>query len=115
MAALLLFQGRQRRQLRRNRIFRDRKHPFDTYDDHEVFRKFRFRRHHILDLTQEISAEIELSNRGFTLTPLQQVLVTLRYYATSSFQDVCGELVGVDQSTVSRTVTRASLDPFKTQ
>ncbi|KAL8583044.1 hypothetical protein ACOMHN_051208 [Nucella lapillus] len=88
MAALLFFQARQRRLLRRNRIFRDRTNPFDTYDDREVFCKFRFRWQHILELTHEVSADITLANRGFTLTPLQQVLVTLRYLATSTFQDV---------------------------
>eukprot|EP00745_Piridium_sociabile_P037868 TRINITY_DN69115_c0_g2_i3.p2 TRINITY_DN69115_c0_g2~~TRINITY_DN69115_c0_g2_i3.p2 ORF type:complete len:110 (-),score=7.55 TRINITY_DN69115_c0_g2_i3:1065-1394(-) len=108
MAALMFFQVRQRRQLRRNRIFRDRMNPFDLYDDHELFRKFRFRRQHIWELTNEVEGEIRLQNRGFTLTPLQQVLVTLRYLATSSFQDVCGELVGVDQSTVSRAVSRVT-------
>ena len=113
MAALLFFQARQRRLLQRNRIFRDRTNPFDTYDDREVFRKFRFRRQHILELTRQVSAAITLANRGFTLTPLQQVLVTLRFLATSTFQDVCGELVGVDQSTVSRTVSRVTDAMFR--
>lgn len=91
---------------KRGRIFRDRKNPFNTYDDHELFRKFRFRRQHILELTEDISADVTLANRGSALTSLQ-VLVTLRYFATSTFQDMCGELVGVDQSTVERVGTLA--------
>ena len=78
-----------------------------------MFRKFRFRRQHILELTRQVLADITLANRGFTLSPLQQVLVTLRYLATSTFQDVCGELVGVDQSTVSRTVSRVTDAMFR--
>ena len=35
-----------------------------------------------------------------------QLLVTLRYYATGTFQSVCGDTVGVDQSTASRAITR---------
>ena len=41
------------------------------------------------------------------------MLVTLRFLATSTFQDVCGELVGVDQSTVSRTVSRVTEAMFR--
>lgn len=35
-----------------------------------------------------------------------QLLVTLRYYATGTFQSVCGDTDGVDQSTASRAITR---------
>ena len=48
--------------------------------------------------------DIELSNRREVLTPLLQVLLTLRFYATGSFQDQCAEMIGVDQSTASRTI-----------
>eukprot|EP00745_Piridium_sociabile_P040213 TRINITY_DN76783_c0_g1_i1.p1 TRINITY_DN76783_c0_g1~~TRINITY_DN76783_c0_g1_i1.p1 ORF type:complete len:157 (+),score=10.77 TRINITY_DN76783_c0_g1_i1:254-724(+) len=108
MAALLALQRRRRMRLRRNRIFRDRTHPFEVFDDVELVRKFRFRRREILDLTNLIEHDITLTNRKGTLTPLLQVLVTLRYYASSSFQDVCGELIGIDQSTVSRVVSRVT-------
>ena len=36
------------------------------------------------------------------------VLLTLRFYATGTFQDVIGELIGVRQVTTSRTVTRVT-------
>lgn len=108
MAAILALQRRRRMRLRRNRIFRDRTHPFEKFDDVEIVRKFRFRRREILDLTNLIERDITMTNRKGTLTPLLQVLVTLRYYASSSFQDVCGELIGIDQSTVSRVVSRVT-------
>ena len=91
-----------------NRIFRDRSHPFDAWDDDKLFRKFRFRRQDIISITDDIEGDIDIAHRTGSLSPLLQVLVTLRYYASGSFQDVCGELIGVDQSTVSRTVTRVT-------
>ncbi|XP_041372129.1 putative nuclease HARBI1 [Gigantopelta aegis] len=108
MAAVILQRYRERRLLRRNRIFRDRTHPFDVFDDDVIFAKFRFRRQEILAITDDISVDILLSKRMSSLTPLLRVLITLRYFASGSFQDVCGELIGVDQSTVSRTVTRVT-------
>ena len=84
--------------MRLNRIVTDWNHPFDAFDVHND----------IITITDDIEIDINISNRLGSSTPLLQVLVTLRYYASRSFEDVCGELIGVDQSTVSRTVTRVT-------
>ena len=108
MAAFIVSMQYQRRQLRRNRVFRDRSNPFERYDDVELYRKFRFRREDILAITEEVEADITLINRRGTMPPLLQVLTALRFYATGSFQEVCGEVIGIHQSTVSRTITRVT-------
>ena len=38
-----------------NRVFRDRSHPFDKYNDLELFRKFRFTREVIVNITGEVA------------------------------------------------------------
>lgn len=102
------FRRHQRRQLGWNRIFRDRTNPFDKFDDVELFTKFRFRRHDILAITDDLHVDIDIPTRKGSLTPLLQVMVALRFYACGCFQDVCGELIGIDQSTVSRTIPRVT-------
>ena len=58
MAALFMY-GRDRRQaIRRNRVFRDRNHPLEKFDDVELYTKFRFRRQDITGLTDEIKDDI---------------------------------------------------------
>ena len=94
--------------MRRNRIFRDRRHPFEVFDDVELYNKFRFRRHDIIALTDEVGETLELATRLGTVPPLLQVCVALRFYASGSFQDVCGELIGIHQSTSCR-VSRIKL------
>ena len=108
MAALIYRCYLQRRVLRRNQIFRDCSHPFEKFDDVELFKKFRFRQLDILAITDSSRDDIELANCRGTLTPLLQVIVTIWYYVSGSFQDVCGELTGTDQSTVSWTKTRVT-------
>ncbi|RUS91083.1 hypothetical protein EGW08_001108 [Elysia chlorotica] len=49
--------------------------------------------------------------RGGVLPVILQVCLTLRYLITGNFQDAVGEMIGVSQSTVSRTV-RKVLDIF---
>ena len=108
MAAIILHRYRHRRMLRINIIFIDRTHPFEAFDDEKLFRNFRFIRHYIIAITDDIEREINIANRTGSLSPLLQVVVTLRYYVSGIFQDVCDELMGIDQSTVSRIVTGVS-------
>lgn len=44
------------------------------------------------------------TNRRHALRPIDQVLITLRFYASGNFLQVIGDTVGVDKSTVSRAV-----------
>ena len=107
MAAALFLIG-QRRNVRRNRIFRDRSHPLDIYDDVDFYQRFRFRRNDFLQLVDEVGDRLEIANRGHTVIPSLQLCVALRFYATGSFQRPCGDLVGVSQATASRIVTRVT-------
>ena len=70
MAALILLRYRQRRLLRRNRIFRDRTNPLHKFNDLELFWQFRFRRAAILQMTNELKEELEHLNRKGALPPV---------------------------------------------
>ena len=87
----------------------DRTHPLEIYNDRQVFRKFRFPRHVIFDLAEELQDDIEytLPRKG-SLSPLLQVCLTLRFFATASFQSVVGDLIGIEQSTACRTIHRVT-------
>ena len=98
----------RRRALRRNRIFRDRIHPLDKFDDVEIRKKFRFNRETILRITDELDESIRHPNRLGALPPVLQVLLTLRFYACGTFQDVCAELINVSQPTACRTIDRVT-------
>ena len=70
MAALILLRYRQRRRLRRNRIFRDRTNTLHKFNDLELFWQFRFRRADILQMTNELKEELEHLNRRGALSPV---------------------------------------------
>ena len=106
MAAAYVFMRRRAR--RRERVFRDRTHPLEKYND-LVYKKFRFHRQFIFELAEEESQDIEFSlPRKGSITPVLQVCLALHFSATGSFQNVVGELIGVDQSTACRTITRVA-------
>ncbi|XP_025098862.1 putative nuclease HARBI1 [Pomacea canaliculata] len=113
MAAVLFMLYDADRNLRRERIFRDRSNPIDSWDDITIYERLRFRRVDILEIVDEIQEALTFANRGHNVTPTLQVCLALRFYATGTFQNVCADLAGVSQSMAGRIidrVTRALLD-----
>jgi hypothetical protein len=73
MAAIVAAQ-RMRRSLRRQRLFRDRLNPLETMTDLQLYKAFRFRRHELIAICDEIKDEIEYPvGRKGTLPPILQV------------------------------------------
>ena len=107
------------RSLRRERSFRDRLNPLEKYDDVEIKNLFRFERTNIIEILNTVAPYIQhQTGRSLALSPLQQVCITLRFFATGSMQLTLAAWMNVDKSTVSRTiwnVTKAILstaEPF---
>ena len=109
MAWRLVHEEMQRRVVRRERIFRDRTHPLEVYDDVELVHRYRFRRADIFWLVDEFEGELEYdcARRG-GLSPLMQVMVALRIFAAGAFQLVVADTFGVSKPTVCRTVHRVA-------
>lgn len=81
-----LYLARERYALRRERLYRDRMNPLEKYDNVEIKRLFRFERENVLRITNDLQHIIEHSSkRNKALSPLHQVCVALRFYATGPF------------------------------
>ena len=75
------------RAMRRERIFRDTTNSLEIYDDFELIERFRFDRHTILQTTQLLQDDLESSIfRNKVIPPLIKVLISLRFFASGSFQ-----------------------------
>ena len=85
----------------------DRQNPLEMLTAGEVFVRYRFLPQTIVFLCNRLANYLEFGNeRNSPLPVLLQVLVTLRFFATGSFQLVIGDLIGISQPTVSRTCRR---------
>ena len=91
---------------RRPRQYRLRECPLmDVYTDSEIRDRFRFRRDSITFITELLYNDLmRPTRRNHALTVETQVLIALRFLACGSFQQVIGDVIGVDKSTVSRTI-----------
>ena len=96
------------------RILRDRLNPIEFYEQDEIKRLFRFNVETINYITGSIFNELRRNTlRNKSLTPIQQVCVALRFYATGGMQLSLASWINIDQSTVSRVtwdVTQAILN-----
>ena len=105
MNGIYIYLQRNRRYLRRERLFRDRLNPLEVFDDTEIRSLFRFQRCHIISIVEDVRPHLEVgTGRGRSLAPLQQICIALRFYATWSMQLSLGVWISVHQSTVCRTV-----------
>ena len=81
------------------------------YYNDEPRQCYRFGRHTIEYITCLLQDDISpMTNRNHSVSATRQVLITLRFLASVSFQQVIGDSVaGLDKSTVSRIVRRVTL------
>ena len=108
--ALILLEREERRALRRQRVFRDRLHPLDTYDDTDLIQRYRVTRPVLLEVIDLVDDDIAPYTRRSRAVPTSlQVCVALRFLATGTYQLGNGDMAfGLSQPTVSRIITRVT-------
>ena len=93
----------------RQRVFRDGTDPLDCYDDLELVQRFRFSRSSISRITGLIVTHLNSTERSHAADPHLQVCVSLQFFASGTFQLICGDGVHVSQSSCSRCIQNIAL------
>ena len=71
--------------------------------------RFCLRKDSVSDLVKILAEDLEhQTRRGLPLSPMQQVLIALRFYATGTFQRVIGDLFGVSVFAACRVIHKVS-------
>ena len=85
----------------------DRFNPLEEYDGEDFRLCFRFRKDSVIDPVKILDKDLQHeTRRGLPLTPMQEVLIALRFYATGTFERVVGDLFGVSVFAACRSFTR---------
>ena len=90
------------------RVFRDLNDPLDCYDDLELVRRFRFSRASISQITELIANYLNFTERSYA-SPHLQVCEALQFFASGTFQIICGDGINVSQASASRYIRDVSL------
>ena len=100
------YANRRNIHVRQIRPLRDRLNPLEEYDGEDFRLRFRLTKDSVSDLVKSLHKDPQhQTRRGLPLTPMQQVLIALRFHATGTFQRVIGDLFA--ERTVIHKVSRA--------
>lgn len=95
---------------RDRRVFRDRRHPLDMYNDVQMYKRYRFSRRgcmHIIDLLEPHLQPP--TRRNHAIPASLQVFTALRYYASGSLLTSTGDHHGISIASASRILRRVTL------
>lgn len=90
------------------RSLRDRENPMELYSNEQFVARYRFSKETVRELLLMLPLEASDHNRGLPLTPMQQLLLALRFYGAGTFQVIAGDLIKVSQPTVCRAVGKVT-------
>lgn len=89
---------------------RQRLDPMNVYGEEEFRQRFRLTKAGVRYLYDLIGAQLELitSRENFTISGLNKILLTLRYYATANFQMATVDFHGISTSSVCNIIPLVS-------
>lgn len=86
-----------------------RGNDFQNLSEEKFLERYRLSKAVVSKVVEEIEVRLRYAtDRNMPLSPLLQVLITLRFYATGSFQLMVGDNAGISKATVSRIVRKVS-------
>ncbi|XP_072400497.1 uncharacterized protein [Diabrotica undecimpunctata] len=95
--------------IRRPIAYSERINYINQYYDISFYERFRLTKETFMSLLEQIEPLIKLpTNRGGAVTPLQQLLLTLRFFASGSMHVSVADYMGISRATASRTIKRVS-------
>lgn len=92
--------------VRKNYTVQQRLNAMAVYNEEEFRRRFRLSKAAVEFLYSLIGAELEplVTREGFTISGMDKILITLRYYATASYHLVTADFIGVSDASVCNIV-----------
>ncbi|KAK4883042.1 hypothetical protein RN001_006361 [Aquatica leii] len=94
---------------RRQYTINERINHFEIWDDLEFFRRFRLKKGTVERLLQQIEHDlIHPTNRNHCVTPMAQLLLTLRFFASGSLYIVAADFAGVSKATAGKIITKVA-------
>ena len=100
MAARRILLYDARRNLR-SRDQRTRSNLFDRYDDSDFYQRFRFDKESVEYLAAEFAGDVTSKTNHYPISAETKMLITLRFMASNSLQQVIGDTFGVSKSVVN--------------
>ncbi|XP_034242353.1 putative nuclease HARBI1 [Thrips palmi] len=93
----------------RPRFIRDRLEHFTDMDDKDFIRRFRFTKRGCLHVLELIEERLEYpSDKNYAVSPINQLLLCMRYYATGYTQICASDFNALSEATAHRIIHRVT-------
>lgn len=93
----------------RVRVLRDRNNLFELYNNRDFKLRFRFNKETVVHMLEIFGHFIEpVTHRNKSICARDQLLITLRFYATGAFQRLIGDTFNIHNSTICRIIGRVT-------
>ncbi|XP_063236203.1 putative nuclease HARBI1 [Bacillus rossius redtenbacheri] len=94
--------------VRRPRWMRDRSDYFEMYDEEDFKIHFRLSKQSTMFVLELIENQLQFPEKNMSVSPMNQLLATLRFYATGCNQLTIGDYAGFSKPTAHRIIHRVS-------
>jgi hypothetical protein len=97
------------RALARERVFRDRMNPLDSYSDKRMYKYYRFTRNGMTKIMDILEPHLQnQTERSHAIDPRIKIFVALRFYATGDFYSSTSVQHGISDASVCRIVKQVT-------
>lgn len=91
-------------------IIPQRRNEFIILSESKFLERYRLSKTVVVKVLEEIQHRLEYhTQRNSPVTPMEQLLLALRFYATGSFHLIVGDIVGISKATACRIVHKVSV------
>ncbi|XP_023236991.1 uncharacterized protein LOC111636062 [Centruroides sculpturatus] len=98
-----------RMERRSRRIISPRRNDLEQLDDYDFLCRYLLPKESVRNLLERIGHNlVSTSSRNYAMSPMEQLSLALRFYATGTFQLVVGDLNDLSQSSTCRAINRVS-------
>lgn len=96
-----------------SRVFRDRMNPMEQYNEKEFRDRYRLPRHAVIQLVELLKHIEPMTRRNHSISAVEQLLLTINFYASGGFQISVADNVRVHKSTACRIIKKVSVEIAK--
>lgn len=96
-----------------SRVFRDRMNPMDQFNENEFKDRYRLPRNAVIQLVELLKHLEPMTHRNHSISAVEQLLLTINFYASGGFQISVADNIRVHKSTACRIIKKVSVEIAK--
>jgi DNA-binding MarR family transcriptional regulator len=90
--------------LKKSKLRKERKYPMEIMDDDELYKRYRFDRAGLSYIIETFYEDLKKEAKGGGISPEIQIMATLQYLASNTFQLHIADAFSISQQSISNAI-----------